>query len=250
MLIQFLKEETYDNLIGSIDNHKAWYDSRDTSLEDIGLHGDYSESSSVDLPRFSLIVPSANANNDEKNQNDVANIKAVYGSWKELSPLQAHNKYMWTFYCHCVPQYKDYIQTRWMDGDFDLDQIRNLFFVTENRRNLVRGNALSSLWWKGYLTYDSSNPNNPFWITDTLGISTNLADFLDTFNSFNPLRARGVVGAIAEVLDEEGMTQLKNQAFRDLNRQLNHHAAVRQLDCLSVEEIKDLAKQELRECLK
>lgn len=250
MLLQYFKEEAYDKLINSIGDNLDWYSADMVTIDDIGLDSNAFETSSLDLPSFALVSPPQGASNDEKNENDIINIKSVYESWKGLTPLQARNKYLWTYYCHCNPNCRSYIRARWMDGCFTESQVRDRFFVTESKRNLVRENALSSLWWKGYLTYDGANPNNPFWLTQTLGTTTNLADFLDTFNSFNPARAKGVIKAIAEVMDELGIDQLKNQLFRDLNRYLNRYAAVTPLDYLSEGEIKELAKAEfLRICM-
>lgn len=246
MLLQYFKEEAYDRLIGSISDNLDWYCNDMVTIDDIGLDSESYEISLLDLPGFSLVPSPKGASNDEKNLNDIINIKSVYGNWKELTPLQARNKYLWTYYCHCNSACRTYIRARWMDGDFSESQVRDRFFVTESKRNLVRENALSSLWWKGYLTYDADNANNHFWLTEVLGTTTNLADFLDTFNSFNPTRAKGVIKAIAEVLDELGLDQLKNQTFRDLNRYLNRYAAVMPLDYLSEEEMKELVKAEFR----
>lgn len=108
---------------------------------------------------------------------------------------------------------------------------------------MVRGNALSSLWWKGYLTYDEG-ADDPFWITRTLGTTTNLADFLDTFNSYSRTRTRGIARAISEVIDELHLERLKNQPFRDLNKYLNRYSAVPPLDFYTESEIYELTKEE------
>lgn len=247
MLLQYFKDDSYDKLISSINDNLEWYCTDTTNLIDIGLESDSFEVSSIDLPSFALVPPPQGASNDEKNENDIINIKSVYENWKELTPLQARNKYLWTYYCHCNASCKNYIRARWIGDDFTESQVKDRFFVTESKRNLVRGNALSSLWWKGYLTYDHDNPNNPFWLTQTLGTTTNLADFLDTFNSFNPARAKGVIKAIAEVMVELGISQLKNQPFRDLNRFLNRYAVATPLDYLSEDEIKKLTKTKFME---
>ena len=244
MLIQFFKEETYDKLFGSVQLNLDWYNSDTATPEDIGLDSDSFESSSLDLQSFVLVLPPAEATNEEKSANDLINIKSVYGTWKELTPLLARNKYMWTYYCHCDAHYRSYIRARWMGNGFTESQATDRFFVTTNKTKLVRYNALSSLWWMGYLTYDEGAAN-PFWLTEVLGNATNLADFLDTYNSYNPVRAKGVIKGIAEVLDELGLDQLRNKPFRELNRYLNRYAAVVPLDYLSEDEIKALAKEEL-----
>lgn len=242
MLVQYLKEADYDRLLRSIFENTRWYNSSSNNPDEIGLLPGCIEASSIDLPSFKLVIPPCDADNDEKNENDIVNIKIVYSNWKELTPLQARNKYLWTYYCH---HNIEYVRARWKDGDFTDSQVRDRFFVTGARRNLVRGNALSSLWWKGHLTYDTENENNPFWLTEVLGTTTNFADFLDTFNSSNPVRAKGVIKAIAEVCDEAGLEKLPNKVFRKLNRYLNRYSVVAPLDYLDEDEVQHLAKREL-----
>ena len=196
MLIQYFSESCYDTLFSNIDNNRNldfYNGTGDSALSSIINLPEDLLTSNVDLPMFKLINPPDNAGNSEKNANDITNIKQVYDAWKDLTPLQASNKYLWTYYCH-RDDYKEYIQKRWRGDAFSPKQVESRFFVFDNKRNLVRENALSSLWWKGYLTYDSS-ADNPFWIAETLDI-TNFADFLDTFNSYNPTRAKGVIKAI------------------------------------------------------
>ena len=241
MLIQYLTDQAVDNLYSNISNNVQWYCSSGKTIGDLGLSEEQAvATSTIDLPQFPLINLSPGAGDDEKNANDIANIKQVYSTWMGLTPLQARSGHMWAYYCHCVPKYHEYICSRWMDGRFTKSQIESLFFVADNRRNLVRENALSSLWWKGYLTYDPDNAINPFWVLDTLWSTTNIADYLDTLNSYSRLRTKGVVGGIAEYLRMSGTDRLRNNVFRELNRQLNRLAAVTSLDYLDEEEIKDL----------
>lgn len=120
--------------------------------------------------------------------------------------------------------------------------------MTEEKRNLVRENALSSLWWKGYLTFDEG-ANNPYWILDTLKTTTNIADFLDTLNSYNPNRAKGVIGGVRQVMNERGMELLPNRPFRALNRYINRYSMVSPLDFFYVEEIEEFAKEKFGEIL-
>ncbi len=102
---------------------------------------------------------------------------------------------------------------------------------------------MSSLWWKGNLTFDSA-ASNPYWIAERLATTTNFADFLDTFNSYSIKRARGIAKAVAEVIDERGLGLLQMKPFRALNKYLNRFSAVAPLDFLTEVEIHDIAKQE------
>lgn len=247
MLISYFTEDAYFKLLGSISANSPKYRDGFGSIEELGISKADCPTSSIDLPLFALAPLDPNASDEEKNKNDLVNIQSVYDSWRSLTPWQAHNKFMWTYYCH-LPKYQEYIRSRWKKEGFSDSQIKERFFVTEEKRNLVRENALSSLWWKGYLTYDESREDH-YWQTKALCTTTNFADFLDTFNSFNPTRAKGVIGAMSEVQGELGIDKLPSKVFRQLNRYLNHYAAVSILDYLSVEEIRELCKAKLYEII-
>lgn len=247
MLISYFTEDAYFKLLGAISANSSKYRDGFDDIETLGISKSDCPTSSIDLPLFALVPLEPGASNEEKNRNDLVNIQSVYDHWKSLTPWQAHNKFMWTYYCH-LPRYQEYIRSRWMQEGFSDSQIKDRFFVTETKRNLVRENALSSLWWKGYLTYDESREDH-YWQTKALNTTTNLADFLDTFNSFNPTRAKGVIGAMSEVQEELRIDKLPSKVFRQLNRYLNHYAAVSILDYLTVEEIRELSKAKLYEII-
>lgn len=93
----------------------------------------------------------------QKSQEDLVNTRLIYEAFRNLTPLQASNKYMWTYLCHAVPEYRAYIQDRWMQEERS-NTIKNRFFVT-TPGSLLNDNALSRLWWYGYLTYDRHSSN-------------------------------------------------------------------------------------------
>ena len=146
---------------------------------------------------------------------------------------------MWTYLCHAVPEFRAYIIDRWLQGERD-NTIKNRFFVT-TPNSLLNDNALSRLWWYGYLTYDENN-NNHYALTEILLTNQTICtDVMDTFNRMNHDRIRGVLLAIrdfkAELSGNEGITDY----FRECKKYLNHYAAVTTLEYLDSNEIKDLA---------
>lgn len=77
--------------------------------------------------------------------------------------------------------------------------------------SLLNDNALSRLWWYGYLTYDRKNSNH-YWLTEILFTNQTICtDVMDTFNRMNFDRMRGVLMAIRdfknEIEDNEGITE-------------------------------------------
>lgn len=240
MLLGYFTEEAYDKLLKDIPrNAKKYSDSDEWLPEYFGSSGEYFKQSSVDVNRFSPSYTPGKKDDEQKSQEDLVNTRLIYDAFRNLTPLQATNKYMWTYLCHAVPEYKAYIQDRWMVEERE-NTIKNRFFVT-NPGSLLNDNALSRLWWYGHLTYDKSN-SNPYALTEILLTNQTICtDVMDTFNRMNHERMKGVLLAIKEfketVKENEGITDY----FRECKKYLNHYAAVTTLEYLNSKEIKELA---------
>ncbi len=163
----------------------------------------------------------------------------IYEAFKSLTPLQASNKYMWTYLCHAVPKYAEYIRTRWMGAGRE-NTIRAHFFVTDSR-SLLNDNALSRLWWYGYLTYDADSSNHYALTEILLTNQTICTDVMDTLNRTNFTRMRGVLLAIRDFKEVIGGTAGLIGYFRECNKYLNHYAAVTNFDFLDSDDIRKLA---------
>lgn len=109
--------------------------------------------------------------------------------------------------------------------------------------SLLNDNALSRLWWYGYLTYDRDKKSSDHYaLTKILLMNQTICtDVMDTFNRMNYDRMRGVLTAIRdfknEISENEGITNY----FRECKKYLNHYAAVTVLESLDSGEIRDLA---------
>ena len=241
MLLSYFTEEAYERLLHDIEANASKYAGEDEWLSEYFGHStDYfKQSKSVDVARFNpyyLPGPKADA---QKTQEDLINTRALYDAFKGLTPLQASNKYMWTYLCHAVPEYSAYIRDRWMT-DARANTIKTRYFVTGSS-SLLNDNALSRLWWYGHLTYDE-NAHDKYALTKILFTNQTICtDVMDTLNRMNFNRIKGVLLSIRdfkELLDDnEGITEY----FRECKKYLNHYAAVTTLDFLEVEEIQKLA---------
>ena len=240
MLLSYFCEDAYDKLLNELDENNDCYSLETDWLSEYFAGQEYYKTSkTVDVQSFRLASVPGQTTNEQKNEDDLVNTRIVYDAMKKLTPLQAANKYMWTYLCHAVPAHVKYIQNRWM-SKIQENTIRERFFVT-NLRKSVFDNALSRLWWYGYLTYDEER-SNPYELTEMLLINqTVCTDFTDTKNASNRTRMVGVLSAIKEYSDlldkKEGITD----AFRACNKYLNRYAAITVLDLLEPSEIKTLA---------
>lgn len=234
MNLRYFTEEAYNDLYYNIQKNLPNYSSKDEWLDAYFKNSsEYYKTSSVEVGDFAPIYKT-----DDKNAEDIENVKKLYEAFKNLTPLQASNKYLWTYLCHGVKEYREYVQKRWMQ-DARENTVKNRFFATTTS-SLLNDNALSRLWWYGYLTYDRKNDN--YDLTEILLTNQTICtDVMDTNNRMNFNRMRGVLWAIRDfktkISNGEGITDY----FRECKKFLNHYGAVINLEFLSSEEIQNLA---------
>lgn len=240
MLLGYFTEDAYDRLIHDIPQNAEYYTSNEEWLPTyFGSSDSYFKKSTVDVNMFTPYYTPGEKDDEQKTKEDLNNTRLLYDAFRGLTPLQASNKYMWTYLCHTVPEYRAYIQDRWMQEERE-NTIKSRFFVT-TPSSLLNDNALSRLWWYGHLTYDKNN-SNPYALTEILFTNQTICtDVMDTFNRMNIERMRGVLLAIKDfkgiLSANEGITDY----FRECKKYLNHYAAVTTLEFLDSSEIRDLA---------
>lgn len=240
MRLRYFTEEAYDKLLSDIPgNAEKYSEENDWLPEYFGSENDYYKISSVEVSEFEPLYIPGRKDDAQKSREDLENTKRLHRAFINLTPYQASIKYMWTYLCHAIPAYRNYIRDRWMQDERE-NTIRNRFFVTDYT-SLLNDNALSRLWWFGHLTYDPHR-ENPYELTEILlANQTICTDVMDTSNRMNPDRIRGILMAIKDFKNEipngEGITEY----FRECKKYLNHYAAVTILESLTPEEIRDLA---------
>lgn len=232
MLLGYFTEEAYDRLVGDIEKNKENYlQDEDWLPHYFGRGVTYFGLSSKEVGDFSPYC----SNDEKESENDLTNAINIYEAYK-ITPLQASNKYMWAYLCHCVPKYKKYIQTRWKDSP-----IKYRYFVINGQDGLYYFNALSRLWWCAHLTYDASSKDH-YALTRVMFDNQMVGkDFLGTFNGRNYNRMKGVLLALKEFKDMVGPKEGIQKYFRECNKILNQNAAITMFDFLSIDEIKNLA---------
>ena len=240
MLLGYLTEEAYDRLLHSIPENAERYSGADDWLPAFfGSNEGYYKMSAVDVSMFTPSYSPGKKTDAQKSAEDLVNTRMIYDAFHKLTPLQASNKYMWTYLCHAIPEYRDYIRDRWMQEERE-NTIKSRFFVTTSG-SLLNDNALSRLWWYGYLTYDEKNANH-YALTEILFTNQTICtDVMDTFNRMNYDRMKGVLLAIKDFKETIGESEGITDYFRECKKYLNHYAAVTAMEFLDSEEIRDLA---------
>ena len=239
-LIYFTKD-AYKALKGALAENEEKYYSNDPWMDEffsaVGLC-EYYKTSSLVVPDIRL----AHSGDDDasKNASDLENIRMLYGAYKDkITPMQASDPMLWSALSHIT--FRTYVLQRWRksDGGVNLGQ---RFFATEGRASLCYYNALSRLWWAGYLSYDESREDtNPWHLTETLlSAQQVLKDFSDQGFSMSKRVALGLLSALKKIQGETGNSATKTFHLC-CDSYLNHYGAVTVLDVLETKEIEEIA---------
>lgn len=248
-LIYFTKD-AYKYLKKDLDVNKDNYYKDEPWLSEyfakVGIDEFY-KTSSIVVPNVQLFYSGDDI--ESKNKDDLLNIKLLYPGYKDkITPLQASDPLLWSALCH-IP-FKEYVLKRWKkdDGTVRLDQ---RFFATEGRASLLYYNAISRLWWSGYLTYDEEKAStNPWHLTETLFSAQQIQkDLFDQPFSMNRTIVKGLLSALKRAQDENG--NYCTTIFRKCcDSYINHYGAVSILDTLSADEIEIIAYDYMRKLVK
>ena len=242
MNLIYFTPEAYKSLKKDLNSNESNYYSEEEWLEDyfqsVGIEEFYKEST-ITVPYVNLVC---NSSDDDKikNQDDLLNVKLLYSSYKDkITPVQAANPLLWSALCHIT--FKQYVLKRWKKGDGQVS-IDRRFFATEGRTSLLYNNAVSRLWWSGYITYDEEKAStNPWHLTETLLSAQQIQkDLTDQSFSMNKTIVKGLLSALRIMQEDRG--DACTTLFRKCcDSYINHYGAVSILDALSAEEICEIA---------
>ena len=249
MNLIYFTREAYKSLKKDLNINKEKYYSDDPWIDEyfaqVGID-EYYKTSSITVPNISFSCTGDDI--ESKNSDDLVNIKTFYNEYKDkISPMQASDPLLWTALCH--KSYKEYVLNRWKKSD-DSVSIDKRFFATEGRSSLTYYNAISRLWWSGYLTYDEEQTKtNPWHLTEILFSAQQIQkDLFDQPFSMNKTIVKGMLKALKRIQEETGNSA--TSVFRKCcDSYLNHYGAVTIIDTLSAEEIEEISYNFMKSCL-
>ena len=249
--LKYFDETVYGNLFADIKNNIDFYTSSDVELKDLLPNIPYYGESTISANLTSEVDFKNDMNTDEKNKSDIVNTRFIYEALKTLSPLVATNGYLWSYLCHT--KYKKYVIARWIKNPEDEDKhegtvktIQKRFFCSSNKKDIMRMNAISRLWWAGYLTYDK-NHGDPYHLTKILFTGQQIcADILDTPFCGNKTIITGILLAIEQYKGEVA-ENINSELVRKCIKYFRRYAAVTNVDFLSETEIQNIIFKYLSE---
>ena len=241
MKLPYFPEPAYDELLGGIEQNVDHYMNNDDNwLSAFFGERSFTKESSIEVSRPTLLQMDISSDDAQKSQEDLTNVRLVYQAFT-LKPLQATNRYLWTYLSHVT--YRDYVYHRWLTTPTEVPvrTIRTRCFVTGNA-NTLYDNAISRLWWYGHISYDEANTKNPWHLTQILLMNQTIcSDFVDTRYCHNRTIGKGVLLALKEFNGMLGPREGITDYFRDFNKYFNRYGAVSSLDFLSSDDIYDIA---------
>ena len=249
--LKYFDETVYGNLFADIKNNIDFYTSSDVELKDLLPNIPYYGESTISANLPSELDFKNDMNTDEKNKSDIVNTRFIYEALKTLSPLVATNGYLWSYLCHT--KYKKYVIARWIKNPEDEDKhegtvktIQKRFFCSSNKKDIMRMNAISRLWWAGYLTHDK-NHGDPYHLTKILFTGQQIcADILDTPFCGNKTIITGILLAIEQYKGEVA-ENINSELVRKCIKYFRRYAAVTNVDFLSETEIQNIIFKYLSE---
>lgn len=251
MIINFMKNDALDMLDSDIPKNIANYNSKEKWIDhyfDEKGYGSYSFSTGIMVPDVELTI------GDSKT--DYENAVKLYESFKhQLNPVQASDLRLWSYLAHNT--YWDYMRTRWAidmaseedEDDAGKDKIvsrigSRYFFKASKGKAFVR-QGIARLYWSAYLTYDESNPDNPYEMTEYF---LSKQDIFTVSTERSLARDKELLLAALKVLKQNG--DLKRAEIRSYFLNLNQAGGVVVFDSLSKEDALELAKRTLDETIK
>lgn len=237
MIIKYCTDEFLQAFKVNFDKYIYIYKNKDKSELDKLFNNKYVKEGNIEFDYVPLKT-SENSRNPEKE-----NIKIIYESLKELTPVQAIQEKLW------VAMYNTYYQDHIFDyvdsivGNKNFEKrLKSSIIYTwgPNRSKIVQN--IARMWWLGYYLYDEENEQNPYELLDFYTNSTDIVGKSTVFFSSNLTNnsnlTLGILDGIRELIEAE-IIENKRTYYTEINKYFNLVGGVRMLDFMSREEVKE-----------
>lgn len=173
---------------------------------------------------------------------DRENVKIIYDSLKHLNIAQATQERLWSGLAHLQMREFMFYRLRKERQEKNDKRINTaIFFKNGNKRSLFV-HILARLWWVGYMTYDESNKENPYWLTDFFcekDFSARSVVFFSSNFTSNRNITIGILRSIYKLQRNRRVT-IKRDHFVQATKYLNVVGGAMILDMLSSEEVEEI----------
>lgn len=242
MKLKFISDETLMDLRTNFDAYKEHYYAKNNQWFD----SYFAKEGRVLESKVDFEIPELNLNEDYA-ISDKENVKKVHSSLKQLTVSQATQERLWAGLAHL--QFREFSNFRLKKELQDQNDKRintGLFFKNGNKRSLFV-HILARLWWVGYMTYDETNEETPYWLTDFFcekDFSARCVVFFSSNHTSNPNISKGILKTLYK-WQEKGIT-VKRDHFVQSTKYLNVVGGAMILDMLSTEDVEEMLDKYLR----
>ena len=251
--VKYVTSDTVDQLANDVTRNVNWYYNRTEVSETSPLfHKNQVRKADLEIDSLKNKLVVAGALNN-RNEHDAVNSYIVFQALKNLAPHQATDERLWVYLCHT--DCKEYATSRWTSRTIPADsrkvqkEIAHFFVPSKSKaRNLFRGNAISRLWWMGYLAHQI-DPNEPKLCLEILLDKQDIAVQILT-RSFT--QNRQLLKSIYEFLKKDwlnGKEIFSRNVFRKWMSKIDIYGGVVLLDALSEEQLRKILIQFAKEAL-
>ena len=225
MKIKFLSELALETLRVNLKHHLHLFRKDDNKALLAALKADIGEDplkeSNYSLPDSMVLNPSTSG------EEEVANIRKIYGELKTLPRSIACDGRLWAGLA--IDRFWKYTKDRWEFGtSFSEGKVLDHFLFKGHSKKVYTRQSIARLWWIGDLTYDPSRAD-PYEITSfTMKDTDYVVNLLERGFSSNRQIFREVIEAI-----EQGRAEnlvIARQEIREISKYLNLLGGVYVLD--------------------
>lgn len=216
MKIQFMKDDSVYALKKYIKYAKNHYTDSDTEwIKNITNNDENFGLFKKEFNDFDLII------SDKPEKDDFENMKIIYDNLKDLTDSQASDERLWAGLSHT--KFWDYMQKRWpLPNDpekWEKHILQHYFFAHGARSTVLNG--LARLWWYARLTYDETNIDNPYELTEYMAKDINGKAYMLFGSNFSRNREiqRIFLYTIKNYEDQHGLL-LSREEFGELRKQI------------------------------
>lgn len=216
MKIQFMKDDSVYALKKYIkyakkhyvDDNTEWIKSITNNDENFGLF-------KKEFNDFNLII------SDKPEKDDIENMKIIYDNLKDLTDSQASDERLWAGLSHTI--FWNYMQKRWPlpnePEKWEKHVLQHYFFAHGARSTVLNG--LARLWWYARLTYDETNIENPYELTEYMAKDINGKAYMLFGSNFSRNREiqRIFLYTIKNYEEQHGLI-LSREEFGELRKQI------------------------------
>ena len=242
MKIKFLSEDALQDLRVNFETYKTHYYKKD----DAWFDAYFREEGRLIESKIEFEKPELDFGEDYL-ASDFENVKNIYNALKHLTVSQATQERLWSGLSHV--QLRDYVYYR-IANDIEKKndkRIQSAVFFTNGAKRSLFVHVLARLWWVGYMTYDESNKENPYWLTEffcSADFSARCVVFFSSNFTSNTAITKGILRALVELRDEG--VDIKRAHFVEANKYLNISGGGMVLDLLEEDEVKEMIEKRLR----